>query len=138
MKGVILLLILILIGVFLFKSDSLNRQKLSNYSQQDSELALLMRYIHDQAKLMRSNIVNEESFLDYNDEIEFIIDANPTRPAVQGPEFEAFARYFIKTNSEVFNDPQKASYNTMVDACVACHKGFCPGPIRTIKKLNIK
>ena len=138
MKGIILLVGLLAIAVLVFSFENKNREELASYSEQDSELALLMRYMHDQAKLMRSNVVNAELMPSYNDKIEFVIDATPTKPSVQGPEYEAYARYYIETNKNLFQKGQKAEYNDMVEACVACHKTYCPGPVRTIKKLTIK
>lgn len=126
------------IAVSFFHFDQGNRKKLSNYETQDSELALLMRFVHDQAKLLKGDLVKGQDLPDYNNDIEFITTANPTRPSVQGPEFESFARYYIEKNKNVFEEPGKQSYNDMVESCVACHNEFCPGPVRTIKKLIIK
>ena len=138
MKGSVFLLLIIFLGVLLFHFDQDNRKDLSNYEVQDSELALLMRFVHDQAKSLKGEVVNAQALPDYNKEIEFITSANPTRPSVQGPEFEAFARYYIEKNKNVFEAPGKDSYNDMIESCVACHNEFCPGPVRTIKKLTIK
>jgi len=138
MKGSIFLLLFIFIGLSLYHFDQDNRKDLSNYEVQSSELALLMRFVHDQAKLLKGDVVKQRSLPDYNKEIEFITSANPTRPSVQGPEFESFARYYIEKNKSVFEEPGKESYNNMIESCVACHNEFCPGPVRTIKKLTIK
>ena len=138
MKGSIFLLIFIFIAATLFHFDQNNRKELSNYEVQDSELALLMRFVHDQAKILKGDLVKGQGLSDYNDRIEFITAATPTRPSVQGPEFESFARYYIEKNKNVFEEPGKATFNDMVESCVACHNEFCPGPVRTIKKLTIK
>lgn len=122
----------------LFQSDKVNRQELSNYNTQDSELALLMREMHEQAKLLKLLLVNGEDIDQYEADVDFILEAEPTRPSVQGDEFESFARYFLKTNKEIYQNPGIDNYNIMVESCVACHKEFCPGPVRTIQKLRIK
>jgi cytochrome c553 len=138
MKGVVLLLLLVLLGSILLKLESENQKKLSNYEIQSSELALLMRFAHEQAKLLRSDIVQKKELSEYDSQIEFITNAEPTRPSVQGPEFEAFARYYISMNQKAFEKLDKHNYNEMIASCVACHNEYCPGPIRTIKKLAIK
>ena len=137
MKSIFVLIILVTIGLILFKFDQLNREKLSNYIVQDSELALLMRDIHEQAKLMKDQLVLDESIEEFNQDFYFILDANPTRPSVRGEKYEAFARYYLAKNKEAFDHPGSISYNEMVESCVVCHKQFCPGPVRTIKKLTI-
>ncbi len=138
MKAALFLISLFVLSIMLFQSDKVNRQELSNYNTQDSELALLMREMHEQAKLLKLLLVNGEDIDQYEADVDFILEAEPTRPSVQGDEFESFARYFLKTNKEIYQNPGIDNYNIMVESCVACHKEFCPGPVRTIQKLRIK
>ena len=138
MKASIFLILIILIGIFSFRQDLTNRDTMSNYTAQDSELALLMREIHENAKLLKLLLQNGDDLKPYGSDFNFILEAQPTRPAVQGPEFESFARYYIKMNEDVYSDPSIENYNSLVESCVACHQEFCPGPIKTIKKLHIK
>lgn len=137
MKASLFLFILFFLSLSLFRLDNINRQILSNYKAQDSELALLMREMHEQAKLLKLLLVNDEDLEPYEIDVDFILEAEPTRPSVQGDEFESFARYFLKSNSDIFQNPGIENYNIMVESCVACHKEFCPGPVRTIQKLKI-
>ena len=138
MKASIFLILIILIGIFSFRKDLKNRDTMSNYTAQDSELALLMREIHENAKLLKLLLQNGDDLKPYGSDFDFILEAQPTRPAVQGPEFESFARYYIKMNEDVYSEPSIENYNSLVESCVACHQEFCPGPIKTIKKLHIK
>jgi hypothetical protein len=138
MKAPVFLISIILIGLFFFNKDLDNRGAMTHYAAQDSELALLMREIHENAKLLKLLLQNGEDVKPYGSDVDFILEAEPTRPAVQGPEFESFARYYIKMNEEVYSDPNVENYNSLVESCVACHQEFCPGPIKTIKKLHIK
>lgn len=138
MKASVFLILLVLIALFSFHKDRENRAAMATYTVQDSELALLMREIHENAKLLKLLLQNEEALDPYKADVDFILEAKPTRPAVQGPEFEAFARYYIKMNEDVYSDPNIENYNSLVESCVACHQEFCPGPIKTIKKLHIK
>ena len=138
MKASIFLVLLLIISLFSFKKDLSKRDTMSNYTAQDSELALLMREIHENAKLLKLLLQNGEDINAYGSDVDFILEAQPTRPAVQGPEFESFARYYIKMNEDVYSEPSIENYNSLVESCVACHQEFCPGPIKTIKKLHIK
>ena len=136
MKTIIPLILLFAISLYLYKIDK--EEEAPQYEPQDSELALLMRKIHDDAKGMRASLVHEETVLIYDPSIEFIVNATPTRAEVQGPEFEAFARYYIEKTQKAVEKGSFKDYNLMVEACVACHQEFCPGPIKTINKLKIK
>jgi hypothetical protein len=138
MKASLFLISLFFLSIILFRSDKINRQELSNYKAQDSELALLMREMHEQAKLLKLLLLNGEDIDPYEAEADFILEAEPTRPSVKGDEFESFARYFLKSNKDIYQNPGIENYNIMVESCVACHKEFCPGPVRTIQKLRIK
>lgn len=137
MKEIIGLFSLLLLALFLFTCDAKRVNKDMVTSNVDSELALLMRSIHEDAKAMRQVIQQKENNLQPNSEFDFILIATPTKENVQGPEFEAMARYYLQKNEIMINDPDQFTYNEMVESCVACHQSFCPGPIKTIKKLYI-
>ena len=136
MKTGLPLILLVILSIFLYKEDGIFAS--SNYMPQDSELALLMRKIHADAKVMRSDLINEDRDLVYDPSIEFILNASPTRPSVQGPDFEAFSKYYIQKTQELVENGDEEDYNKMVESCIACHQEFCPGPIKTINKLRIR
>lgn len=138
MKASLFLVTLFILSIVLFRFDKVNRQELSNYNTQSSELALLMREMHEQAKLLKLLLINGEGIDQYETNVDFILEAEPTRPSVKGETFESFARYFLKSNKDIYQNPGIENYNVMVESCIACHKEFCPGPVRTIQKLSIK
>ena len=137
MKELIGLFSLLLLALFLFTCDAKKMKVEPSAVSQDSELALLMRSIHEDAKSMRQLIQQKEVSLEPSSEFDFILAATPTKENVQGPEFEAMARYYLQKNEIMLNDPDQYTYNEMVESCVACHQSFCPGPIKTIQKLYI-
>ena len=104
-----------------------------------SELALLMRDIHEDAKSWRTAIDNgtfeQDSIAIYT----LLVESTPTDDDVEGPVFEGFAQnYQIALDSlmQAKNiDLAKVKYNNLVTACITCHKTYCPGPVKTIKKL---
>lgn len=138
MKGFFSLLLLILIALLLYKSDQYKRAEEVVFEEQDSELALLMRDIHAQAKVLKTHVVKKEELPNFMNSISFIVDATPTKDNVQGPEFKAMALYYLQNNEKLYSNPDSEKYNEMIESCIACHQSFCPGPIKTIKKLTIK
>jgi flagellar biosynthesis regulator FlaF len=138
MKGILSILTLILIAFLFYKYDYKEIAQKSVYAQQDSELALLMRDIHTQAKVLKSSIIKKEELPNFMDSISFIVDAIPTKENVQGPEFKAMALYYLQNNENLYENPDSENYNEMIESCIVCHQSFCPGPIKTIKKLTIK
>lgn len=104
-----------------------------------SELALLMRDIHEDAKSWRTAIDNGTFEKDSIDIYKLLVESTPTDEDVEGPVFEGFAQnYQIALDSlmQAKNiDLAKVKYNNLVTACITCHKTYCPGPVKTIKKL---
>ena len=138
MKGIVILLLLALFAGLLYQCDTKSKEAKTSYDPQDSELALLMRDIHVQAKELKPLIEQKQDLPEYDSSIDFIVDATPTRLEVQGPKFEAMAKYYLQKTDSLYIHPDKESYNEMVESCVVCHQSFCPGPVKTIKKLIIK
>ncbi len=107
-----------------------------------SELALLMKEIHKDAKGWRtdllSGMLHKERVEIYNK----LASSKPTKANVEGPAFLAFSANYQKA-LDGFTDAQsldlaKGAYNNLVTACVQCHQSYCTGPIPTIEKLYIK
>ena len=106
---------------------------------QDSELALLMREIFDEAMINKKHIQNNEP-IEINLDHEKILSAIATEPEkAASPEFKAFATSYLQSikNLKSSNTNQTAiNYKNMVNNCLACHQSLCPGPIVRIKKLQ--
>lgn len=104
-----------------------------------SELALLMRDIHEDAKGWRAAIDDGELIQDSMAIYDVMVNSTPTDSLVSGPVFEGFSRHYqtaldsflLAGNIEL----AKVKYNNLVTACISCHQEFCPGPIKTIEKL---
>ncbi len=107
-----------------------------------SELANLMKQIHKDAKNWRQQIVNGELVTDSVSIYDALVESTPTKPEVKGPVFEGMAANY-QTQLDAFLaaediDLAKSAYNNLVTACVSCHQTYCPGPVKTIKKLYVK
>ncbi|MFT4771391.1 MAG: cytochrome c556 [Cryomorphaceae bacterium] len=106
-----------------------------------SELAKLMRNIHKDAKQWRSKIVNGEMVTDSVSVYDALVQSTPTKSEVKGPVFEGMAANY-QTQLDAFLaakdiDLAKSAYNNLVGACISCHQSYCPGPVKTIKKLYV-
>ncbi|MCZ4409614.1 hypothetical protein O3Q51_12395 [Cryomorphaceae bacterium 1068] len=106
-----------------------------------SELANLMKQIHKDAKNWRKQIVNGEMVIDSVSIYDALIESTPTKPEVKGPVFEGMAANY-QSQLDAFLaaediDIAKSAYNNLVGACISCHQSYCPGPVKTIKKLYV-
>ncbi len=105
----------------------------------DSELALLMRAIYDEAALVKSQIANEESIaftLDHK--MMLTVEASIAIQAAS-PEYHAYTTAYLQAikNLQAANlDERLELYDNMVNICLSCHQKFCPGPMGRIKKLQ--
>ncbi|NNE29841.1 MAG: hypothetical protein HKN16_09400 [Saprospiraceae bacterium] len=105
----------------------------------DSELALLMRDMFDEAMDIKKQINNDERLrikLDH----EAILTADATEPEkAASPEYKAFADAYLKTvnNLKTASPAQRLDhYDDLVNQCSTCHQALCPGPLVRIKKLR--
>lgn len=105
----------------------------------DSELALLMRAMYDEAEQIKQQINSGDSItlsLDH----EKILTAHATEPdKAASPEYKAFAKTYlqaVKSLTTASPSQRINVYDNLVSNCISCHKALCPGPIIKIKKLQ--
>ena len=107
----------------------------------DSELALLMRDMADDADRMREQIKKGEK-PEVLKRFETIHSAVATEPGkVKNEEFKTFANAYltsIKSLQKATAEESKLYFNGLVETCMNCHTAFCPGPKMRIKKLYLK
>jgi len=106
----------------------------------DSELALLMRAMHEEGMVTKQQLLKGEQpelKVDYHK----LFTAKPTEPAkVANPLYAGFASAYEKaaqTFERGYNDDQVSAYHHVVDACMNCHQEICPGPMVKIKKMYL-
>lgn len=101
-----------------------------------SELALLMRQMHDELEQtgldLKADPKKNVRFSDYS----AIIGSTPTNPDEIDANYDAMARVWLNTYDQFKEDPTRENYNRVMETCVACHKHNCPGPIGKIEKLK--
>ena len=144
----------IIFGIFFLISACSNAEKeqqvneevitevVDNHPNKDSELALLMRKMYNDADSIKQLIVNDEGNIskEYIDALERIHTATPTDADVKTPEFKAYTELMVNEANVLFSSEtnKKEGFNNLVNKCVECHQSFCPGPIKKINKLKIK
>ena len=105
----------------------------------DSELALLMRAMFDEAQQIRQQIANNEP-VTLNLDHKKILTAHATQPEkAASPEYKAFADLYLRTMESLQTaDSSRLAdlYDSMVENCMTCHQAMCPGPMMKIKKLR--
>ena len=103
-----------------------------------SELALHMRHMYDNMKLVGEHVGNGTQIPDsLLTGYETISTAVATNPDEIGPKFQGFAKGWLLEVETMRNEPNKENYNNIMNACVNCHNAYCPGPIPKIKRLKI-
>lgn len=107
-----------------------------------SELAQIMRNIHDEAKSRKASLEAGELGAVNSDLAFGMITATPTEPHMVGPAFEPHAKAFMKSYAAIAStqsvEEQINAHDNLVKSCVACHMNFCQGPIPRIEKLYIQ
>ena len=104
----------------------------------DSELALLMRAMYDDAAQMKKAIKNGEQPVSQLDH-EKILTASATEPEKAASDtYKVHAHSYLQTLKALEKaDIAEAEvlFKDMVDSCMGCHTALCPGPKVRIKKL---
>lgn len=119
------------------KEENLIQQPLNPNG--DSELALLMRAMEEEAKRIKEQVANGEPVtIELNHEE--ILTAHATEPKkAASPEYKAFAAAYLQAIESLKTatpDQSATIYDQMISSCMSCHQTLCPGPIVRIKKLQ--
>lgn len=150
MKIILKIIIATLVTVLLFSCSPENKEASSKQEKTivtnpngDSELALAMRLIFDQTNDIKVGLKKGELELpeNYIRNLKKFHTAIPTDPEVKIEEFFAFVNAIDLAANQLKEktnlDDQKEQYSRVINACIQCHKSFCPGPIRRINKLKL-
>ena len=106
-----------------------------------SELAQIMRDLHEEGLQRKASLENGELYSGSVDNLLKMIAAAPTEPHMKGPAFEphalAFNASYGAIQSATTVSEQIDAHNNLVKSCVACHTNFCQGPISRIELLYV-
>ncbi|MFT7351504.1 MAG: hypothetical protein ACI9XR_001255 [Flavobacterium sp.] len=119
------------------KSNSGEGKTFEMYTR--TELALLMQKMYADQSRIKSAILKDKSFGEYNPFIEKIKSAKMTEPSDDDAFYQRSADLFILGQKKLFNEDVnlKENFNNGVSLCIQCHQKKCLGPITRIKKLYI-
>jgi len=114
----------------------------------ESELALLMRDIHQNTLEIKNNLflndsienkLNSSLIDEFKYNYQAIKTANPTESNLRDDGiYNGYADLYINSVDKFLNDKSKKNYNSMVTNCIQCHQHFCLGAISKINKLYYK
>jgi cytochrome c556 len=112
------------------------------YPNKDSELALLMRDMYEDAASMKKALEAQKLPEDFRAKFKQIHSAEATDPTVRSAAFDNMSEAFLAQVEALYQpiSPSERSkaFNLMVQNCISCHQVHCPGPIKKIKKLHIR
>lgn len=105
-----------------------------------SEMAALMEQMYVDNQRLKDRIIKGDTIGQFPSHFMKIHNAVMTDESDNDAFFKEQAAKFIKAQELIYKDPKNAKehFNNGVDACIACHKQKCGGPIPKIKKLYIK
>jgi len=114
----------------------------------ESELALLMRDIHQNTLEIKNNLflndsienkLNSSLIDEFKYNYQAIKTANPTESNLRDDGiYNGYADLYINSVDKFLNDKSQKNYNSMVTNCIQCHQHFCLGAISKINKLYYK
>jgi hypothetical protein len=106
----------------------------------DSELALLMREMHDDGMLTKQQILNGET-PEVKCDYKTMYSIEATEPEKAGStEYQIFGKAYEASVAALLaaeEEHRPTAYQTMVGACMNCHQAMCPGPMVKIKKMHL-
>lgn len=106
-----------------------------------TEMANLMRLMLAENDELRKQIINGQDIGSFNDEYLKIHVAKMTDTSQKDATYSTFAKHFVQMQQSIYlvdRVKRKEQFNNMVNACVACHRDRCSGPIPRIQKLLIE
>ncbi len=108
---------------------------------EDSELAKLMRTMHDEQLAVKEAILNGETPESYPASYSHMTTSEPTENMEIGEAFKAYA-VLHKASMDNLASSDSANlvenHNLVIQSCVNCHQDHCTGPIEKIEKLYIR
>lgn len=119
-------------------SETTEREEPEMYEA--SELAALMRRMHDENKALREEIMEGNYPTSYPEDYSNIHTAQATNPRDINETFHGLAQVYLENMDQIIEAEGEAvvsAFNNMVNTCISCHQLYCQGPIPRIRKLRI-
>ncbi|HMQ08229.1 MAG TPA: hypothetical protein PKC30_13080 [Saprospiraceae bacterium] len=107
----------------------------------DSELALLMRKMYDEAQVYKNKLADNHHF-QFTYQVQDIFTAQATDPSKPiSKEYQQMGRAFVQSLEALHlaeQQDKKSHFQGMILTCVACHEKVCRGPLEKIQKLYLE
>lgn len=100
-----------------------------------SEMALLMRQMSNDLDVIKNKILNGQDII--NDQLQFsqIHKMKTTDESFLSEGLTQMSKGFDFVVNNFNENPSRDNYNSIVNNCISCHKGMCPGPLSRINNL---
>lgn len=142
--ALIILFSIIILACQSSSSEEVAEPKEPSIMYEASELASLMRAMHEQSNSWK-NVLNSENAenptFEFPEFYERMHSAEATNPKEINDNYHLKADAFLESTKnfvQAEKEEKIAKYNLMIASCIDCHKDFCRGPIQKINKLVIK
>jgi hypothetical protein len=137
-----LIAISIFFGILLAGCDEeMTRTKWYPNPNGDSELALLMREMHDDVLMMKKSVEAKQVpqvRIDHGK----IFTATPTESGkVESQEFQDNGKLYLQAIESIRKSDYRTArenYLNVVGTCISCHRSVCPGPVDKIENLLLE
>jgi len=108
-----------------------------------SELVSLMFEMESDLKLIRAGLVEDSTYSRIKKmTYEALFTSESSKDVTVDSTFIVNGRAFLEQLHALAKTENRDTalfyFNNAVDACVTCHKGYCPGPVGRIRKLIIR
>jgi len=112
------------------------------YPNGGSELAVLMREMYDDSETIKKAVMEGKLPPDFREKFLYLHKATPTDKDTKTEAYPDMAKAFEDNLNRLYDEKDEKKrikqFDIVIQNCVACHQSHCPGPIKKIKKLNIK
>tara|TARA_B100000530_G_C15800923_1_gene425529 strand:+ start:290 stop:604 length:315 start_codon:yes stop_codon:yes gene_type:complete len=103
-------------------------------------MALFMRELTKSCDSNKLRLKNKQ-LISFDIDEQRILTSEMTKGHHKDSAYKSYASKLIEQIDEINNnslpDKQLFFYNAMIQNCISCHQGRCPGPIKKIKKLKL-
>ncbi|KOY87109.1 hypothetical protein AD998_14015 [bacterium 336/3] len=112
------------------------------YPNGGSELSVLMREMYDDSEMIKKAVLEGKLPPDFREKFRYLHAATPTDKDTKTEAYPDMAKAFEDNLNRLYEEKDEKKrikqFDIVIQNCVACHQSHCPGPIKKIKKLNIK
>ena len=131
--------LLFLVVCTLFSCSNQNKNQQTIIDPNDaSEMALMMRDMFFKLNDIKSKIQSEQDISYEQLRFSIIHESEATDDSFLNNGLTLMSKAFEQKVLEFNNDPSIQNYTEIVNNCISCHQGMCPGPIQRIDNLILE